>query len=71
MIGILLVVSSLLLLILLSIIILAVHLIQWIKRRDTANEKVYNQLRTEINDTQSLFRKEVTAILNQFKNILK
>jgi len=41
------------------------------KEIEQANKERFDELARIINDTQRLFRNEVTDILKQFKNLLK
>lgn len=71
MIGVLVLSASFMMLILIGIIVLVVHIKVWATKKEEANERMFNELKQRIDDTQNLFKKEVTNILTTFKEIIK
>lgn len=70
MIGALLLSATFMMLILIAILILAFNLKTWVKKRDEINQKKIENLRERIDETQGLFKKEITGLLNDFRNVI-
>lgn len=62
--------SFFLMLILIIAITLALSLKTWVYKKDEVNEKRFQVLKERIDETQSLFKKEVSDILANFKKLL-
>lgn len=63
--------SFFLMLILIIAITLALSLKTWVYKKDEVNEKRFQVLKERIDETQSLFKNEVTEILQNVRKILK
>lgn len=63
--------SFFLMLILIVTITLALSLKTWVYNKDEANQKRFQILKERIDETQSLFKNEVTEILQNVRKILK
>lgn len=70
MIGALLLSATFMMLILIAILLLAFNLKTWVKKRDEINQKKIEDLRGRIDETQGLFKKEITGLLNDFRNVI-
>ena len=62
--------ASFMILILISILILAINVKKWAEIKEQENQKKFEELTKRINETQSLFKIEITEILQSFKKIL-
>lgn len=62
--------ASFMILILISILILAINVKKWAAIKEQENQKKFEELTKRINETQSLFKREITEILQSFKKIL-
>lgn len=51
--------------------VLIIHNRNFVRKRDEANQKRYEELSEQITETQKLFRKEITTILDNFKRMIK
>lgn len=71
MIGILVLSSSFMVLILIAILILAWSVKKWAYQKEEINQKRFEDLSKRIDETQKLFKTEVTEILNNFQKLLK
>lgn len=63
--------SFFLMLILIVTITLALSLKTWVYKKDEVNEKRFQVLKERIDETQSLFKTEVTEILQNVKKMIK
>ena len=70
MIEVLLLCSSLMIVVILFIIYMVVNFKVWITKRDLLLEEKINKINESLSETQSLFNKDVRAILSEFKKIL-
>lgn len=70
MIGALLLSATFMMLILIAILLLDFNLKTWVKKRDEINQKKIEDLRGRIDETQGLFKKEITGLLNDFRNVI-
>lgn len=62
--------SSFLVVILIGVLVLAFNVRNYVHHREEENKKRFDELKERIDETQDLFRKEVTQILNTFKAII-
>lgn len=69
-IGVLLIGSSFLIIILIFLVLLAFSFKKWAKEREESNQQRFDELTRRIDETQNLFKQQVTAILNNFNNLL-
>ena len=70
MIEVLLLCSSLMIVVILFIIYMVVNFKVWITKRDLLLEEKINKINESLSETQSLFNRDVRAILSEFKKIL-
>ena len=70
MIGVLLLSASFMTLVMVAILILAFNLKTWVHRRDEINQKKIDDLKSRVDETQDLFKKEITGLLNDFRNVI-
>jgi hypothetical protein len=57
--------------ILIVIMVIAFNIKTWVTRREVENQQRFDELTKRIDETQSLFRNQVTNILDNFKNLIK
>lgn len=67
---ILLLATTFLLLVLIGGIIVTVHFKKTIEKNQEASDKRFNELKDRIDETQALFRKEVSGILNALRGFI-
>lgn len=70
MIGVLLLSASLLLVLLLVVMVLVVWMKQWATKKDEESKQRFKELKESIDDTQRLFRVQVSDILKKLSNLL-
>lgn len=70
MLGVLLLSGSFFLVILFACLALVVHIKNWTIKRDDDNQKRFEELTGKIDDTQRLFRNQVTDLLTRFDRLL-
>lgn len=63
--------SFFLMLILIAMLTFGMFLKTWVFKKDKINEERFLELKERIDETQSLFRNEISDILNNIKDILK
>ncbi len=71
MIELLLLTGTFLVVIILGIIVLIVQAKNWMQAKDEEKKQRIEELTRRIDETQELFRKEVSEILTNFKQLLK
>jgi len=71
MIGILLVSSTFLIVILIAVLLLAFNVKRWAEVKEDENKKRFDELKARIDETQNLFKNQVTELITNFKNLLK
>jgi len=70
MIEVLLLSASFMIILLIMVLVLAFHVKTWAYKKEEENQKRFNELTKRIDETQRLFKTEVTEILSSFKKIL-
>ena len=63
--------SSLLIIILIGVLVMAFHIKNYVQKREEDNQKRFEELKERIDETQQLFRSEVTAALRALKDVIK
>jgi sensor domain CHASE-containing protein len=71
MIEVLLLSATFMIIILIVIMVIAFNIKTWVTRREVENQQRFDELTKRIDETQSLFRNQVTNILDNFKNLIK
>ena len=71
MIELLLLTGTFLVVIILGIIVLIVQAKNWMQAKDEERKQSLKELTRRIDETQDLFRKEISEILTNFKQLLK
>lgn len=70
MVGILLMSCSFLVMLLIVVMILVVHIKLWHEKKIEESDKRFHELKERIDDTQALFRNEVTILIQKFDKLL-
>lgn len=71
MIEILLLSATFMIVIFIGIMVIVINFKRWFERKDILTQQRIDDLTKKIDDTQTLFKTEITEILTEFKKLLK